>query len=92
MNKLDLIDDVASATGETVATVRSVMDAILDAVVRTLSSGGEVRLFGIGRLYLSHRVPRPARNLHTGEVVFVPSRKVVMLRPSKPLQRAVNKG
>jgi nucleoid DNA-binding protein len=51
-----------------------------------------VFLFGLGKLKVVERGQKLARNIHTGESVIVPPRKVVVLQPSDPLTEAANGG
>ncbi len=90
MNKQDLIDQVAAASGQSKAVVRAVMEAVLETAMRALASGHDVRLFGLGRLYVSKRKERPAWDIRASRPVVVPERNRPMLKASKPLIRAVN--
>jgi len=90
MLKKDLISHVAKDTGLPKKTIRQVMDAIVSSTTATLVAGGEVMLFGLGKLSISKRGPKPARNIWTGEKVIVPPRRAVVMAPNDALVKAVN--
>lgn len=92
MLKNELIKRVAFVSGKPQETVRSVLDAALAVVRRAVSKGDSVMLFGIGKLRVVERGEKQARNIHTGAIVIVPPRKVVVLQPSDPLNEAANGG
>lgn len=92
MLKNELIQRVSFVSGKPQTTVRSVLEATVAVVRRAVSKGDSVMLFGIGKLKVVERGEKQARNIHTGESVVVPPRKVVVLQPSDPLNEAANGG
>lgn len=90
MLKKDLINSVASDTKLSKQTIRQVMDSILETTTKALVAGDSVMVFGLGRMSISKRGPKQARNIHTGEIVIVPPRIAVVMAPSDPLVKAVN--
>lgn len=92
MLKNELIKRVAYVSGEPQGTVRMVLEATSAVVRRAVSKGESVFLFGLGKIKVVERGEKMARNIHTGESVIVPPRKVVVLQPSDPLNEAANGG
>ena len=92
MLKNELIKRVAYVSGRPQDVVRGVLDATTAVVRRAISRGDSIFLFGIGKLKVVERGEKLARNIHTGEKVIVPPRKVVVLQPSDPLNEAANGG
>lgn len=92
MLKNELIKRVAYVSGEPQGTVRMVLEATSAVVRRAVSKGESVFLFGLGKIKVVERGEKLARNIHTGESVIVPPRKVVVLQPSDPLNEAANGG
>lgn len=90
MLKKNLVDAVAADSGLPKKTVREVMAAIVEVSTKHLVADGEVRLFGLGKLYVSHRGPKKARDLWSGASVIVPARNAVVMAPSDSLVKAVN--
>jgi nucleoid DNA-binding protein len=92
MLKNELIKRVAYVSGRPQDVVRGVLDATTAVVRRAVSKGENVMLFGLGVIKIVERGEKRARNIHTGETVIVPPRKVVVLKPSDPLNEAANRG
>jgi DNA-binding protein HU-beta len=88
MKKFELVDVVSDLCGHPRVAVRAVLDATADAVRHAIARGEEVRLFGLGKLSVSSRGPKRARNIHTGETITVPARKVALFQASAPLEAA----
>ena len=88
MKKFELVEEVSKLSGQPRTVVRGVLDSTAKAVRDALSEGEEVRLFGLGKISLSRRGPKRARNIHTGEAVTVPARCVPLFRPSDSLEGA----
>lgn len=90
MLKKELIKKVAAESGHTEKTVREVIESILTVVLTALAGGASVMLLGLGKLGITHRGEKVARNLHTGAKVVVPPRTVATFRPSDAVVDALN--
>lgn len=91
MKKDEIIREVADRTGHTLVAVREIVDAVSDVAHDCIKAGEEFFALGLGKLVVKRRKKRPARNLHTGESVTVPARKVVLFKASDSLRRAANR-
>jgi DNA-binding protein HU-beta len=76
MNKTELVDKIAEDTGlrksEAERALRSVLDAITDAV----AAGEKVTLPGFGTFERRQRAARQGRNPQTGDTIRIASSKV----------------
>jgi nucleoid DNA-binding protein len=90
MLKHEFIKRVAFVSGQSAVTVRNVMAAATAVTKKAVSKGEDVMLCGLGKVKVTKRGEKRARNLHTGETVIVPPRKVVTLQPSTALTQAAN--
>lgn len=90
MLKHEFIKRVAYVSGESAGTVRMILSSAAAVTKKAISKGDSVFLFGLGKLDVVQRGEKRARNLHTGETVMVPPRKVVTLQPSTALTQAAN--
>lgn len=88
MLKHELIKEVSTDTGVPQQTVRHVLESVVNTVTSALRVGRPVHLFGLGKLFVSQRGAKKARNLHTGEDVVVPPRNVAVFRPSVAVDQA----
>lgn len=90
MLKKDLIRATAEISGKPQEVVREVLAAMNQATRRAVAAGDSVMLVGLGKLVVSERKARVARDLRTGKPVPVPAHKAVVLRPSDGLLSAAN--
>lgn len=90
MNKGELIDSIAKQTGLTKADSSRALDATLDAIQGTLSTGEKVSIPGFGTFDTAKRAARKGRNPQTGEPIKIKARTVAKFKPGKGLAEAVN--
>lgn len=89
MNKGDLVDAVASATGESKASVSEVVDATLGTITSALANGDKVTFTGFGTFERRHRKARMGRNPQTGAPVPIAAANVPAFKAGKGLKDAV---
>lgn len=89
MNKQQLVDYVANKTGLTKKDVSSALDAMVDAVVSTVSKNDSVTLTGFGTFLSVHRKATVKRNPLNGAAVKVPAKNVPKFKPGKSFKEAV---
>ncbi|MDR6828982.1 DNA-binding protein HU-beta [Bosea sp. BE271] len=89
MTKNELIAAIADDTAKSKADVSAVLMSLAGVVSKTLKSGGDVPLGGVGKLSSAKRDARQARNPSTGAVVDVPAKTVVRFKVAKDLADAV---
>jgi DNA-binding protein HU-beta len=89
MTKNELIAAIADETGKTKADVSAIMASLGTLVAKSLKSGGDVTLGGIGKLSAAKREAREARNPSTGATIKVPAKTVVKFKVTKDLADAV---
>ena len=89
MNKGELIDAVASATGESKSSVSSVIDETLKAITGVLADGDKVTFTGFGTFERRYRKARMGRNPQTGAPVPIAASNVPAFKAGKSLKDAV---
>lgn len=89
MNKQGIVEAVHAVLGSTKVQAESVVDTVIDSIVKTLKKGDEVSIAGLGIFAVKTRAARTARNPRTGEMVKVPATKVPKFRAAKALKDAV---
>jgi len=89
MNKADIAEKIHQKLGGTKVQAEEVVDTMIDSIVGTLKTGGEVSIAGLGIFSTKTRAARQARNPRTGESISVPSMKVPKFRAAKALKEAV---
>ena len=90
MNKQELIDAVAAATGESKTATGKSIDAIIEAVTKAVSQGETVQLIGFGAFSTGSRAARVGRNPSTGAEIQIAAAKTVKFVAGKAFKDAVN--
>jgi len=90
MNKQELIDAVAAATGESKAATGQTIDAIVEAVTKAVVGGETVQLVGFGSFSTGARAARVGRNPSTGAEIQIAAAKTVKFTAGKAFKEAVN--
>lgn len=90
MHKKELVDEVAAAVQLAKSDVESVVDAVVDAIGRSLADGHSVALPGFGTFEVRHRSARKGRNPQTGAEIDIAAADVPAFKPATALKRRVS--
>ena len=90
MNKSDLVDAIADASGLSKADAGRALDATVDTITSALKSGQSVSLVGFGTFTVRDRAARTGRNPRTGETIQIAASKNPAFKAGKALKDAVN--
>ena len=86
----DLIKAVAEETGESRATVKRVLDSILDEISKSLKEKEDVTLYGFGKFSTVERGARKGRNPSTGKAIDIAASTGAKFKPALKLKTFVN--
>ena len=89
MTKKEMAKVIADEFGITAEVSKAVIQRTFAAIIETLETDGRIELRNFGVFEVKTRKPRKARNPRTGEVVRVPSRKVVSFKPGKEMAERI---
>ncbi|MGH9085057.1 MAG: HU family DNA-binding protein [Acidimicrobiales bacterium] len=89
MNKAELVSAVAEKTGQSNASVSSVLGAIEDVITDTVSGGGKVTLPGFLSFERADRAARTGRNPATGAEIQIAATRVPKVKVGKTFKDAV---
>ena len=89
MNKSQLLQHLAEATGKTRKEVSEFMDLIVATAYSEAKKNGEFTIPGLGKLQKKDRAARMGRNPATGEAIKIKASKKVAFRAAKELKLAV---
>jgi len=81
MNKAEFIKAAAAKAEVSVAAATKVIDAALEAAVEAVKNGENVQLVGYANIVVAQKAAHTAKNPRTGEVVNVPAKKIVKIKP-----------
>ncbi len=90
VTKRDIVVEIAERTGFTQTEVKQVVEELLSGIGEILAENNTIEIRGFGTFYPKIRKPRPARNIHTGEVVPLKKRVVPLFRYSTGVKERVN--
>ncbi|MDE0898281.1 MAG: HU family DNA-binding protein [Longimicrobiales bacterium] len=93
MNKSDLVDALADATGMTKADAARAVDAMFapaDGIISAaLKNKQRVQITGFGTFESKHRKARQGRNPRTGETIQISATNTPAFRAGKGLKDAI---
>ncbi len=89
MNKMELIDAIASKASTSKAQAKRMLDCMIDEVKKSLSKKESVSLTGFGTFIVSRRAARKGRNPRTGATLNIPAMNVPRFRAGKTFKDAV---
>jgi DNA-binding protein HU-beta len=90
VNKSDVIQDVAGASGMSKSDVEKVIDAFFDTVRAAVGNGDRVAWPSFGSFSTTRRQARTGRNPRTGEPVPIAASTAVKFSSSSALKSALN--
>lgn len=94
MNKSELVDALADATGMSKADAGSAIDALFSTddgiVAKALGNGQRVQITGFGTFESKHRKARTGRNPRTGETIQIKASNSPSFKAGKGLKDAIN--
>jgi DNA-binding protein HU-beta len=90
MNKSELIAAVAETAELSKADAGRALEAVIDAVKKTLKKGDDVSLVGFGTFTVRKRAARTGRNPRTNEEIKIKASKVPAFKAGKALKDHLN--
>ena len=93
MNKSDLVDALADASGMTKADATRAVDAMFapdgGVISAALKAGKRVQITGFGTFESKHRKARQGRNPRTGETIQIKASNTPAFKAGKGLKDAI---
>jgi DNA-binding protein HU-beta len=89
MTKAEIIEQIVTSTGIDKPKVTATVEAIMEVIRTTMTSGENVYLRGFGTFLLKKRATKTARNISKGTFVKVPAHVIPAFKPCKELSSAV---
>ena len=90
MNKAELVDHVAAATGSGKKEAEEALEAVLGGIVDTVKKGEDVSVFGFGKFSPKANAARTGRNPQTGASIKISASKSVKFAPAQAFKTALN--
>ena len=90
MNKGDLIDAVAEATGGSKGDATTAVNTVFSSIEGCLQSGEKAAFVGFGTFSVNHRPARDGRNPATGATIKIKAKNAVKFKAGKALVDSMN--
>ncbi len=90
MNKEELVEQVATQTGQTKKQAATAVDAVFGSIAAALRRGEKVTVVGFGTFQVRRRAARDGRNPRTGAKIQIPPKTVPVFTAGKDLKAEVN--
>lgn len=91
MNKSELIAYVAEQSGQTKADAQRCLDAMVEALQKTLAKGDKFSLTNVFTIEPKFRAAKKGRNPRDGSTIQIPAAYQVKFKAGKSLKEAANK-
>lgn len=91
ITKRNIVVEISNDTGMTQVEVKDCIELLMDEICLGLQENRAIELRGFGTFFPKVRKPRPARNIHTGEVIPLKKRVVPLFRYSSNLKTLIDK-
>ncbi len=89
MTKAELIEQVASRSGQSKKDAAQAVEAMLEVIRDTLREGGDVSFTGFGKFHVQERKARTGVNPRSGERVEIAAGRVPKFTPGSALKGAL---
>ena len=90
MNKLELVDHIATDAELTKVDAARALEALLEGIEKTLKKGEEVRLVGFGTFSVRERAAGKGRNPATGKEIKIAASKNARFKAGAALKSSLN--
>lgn len=88
--KEDLVQTLFDQAGFSKQKARTTVETVFELVKKSLESGEDVLISGVGKFSVKKKAPRKGRNPATGEDLPLDARTVVVFRCSPVMRKRVN--
>jgi len=89
MTKADLVNEIVEETGLDRLEALRAVEAFMNSIKGSLSSGKNVYLRGFGSFIVKKRKKKTGRNISKGTVVIIPAHNVPSFKPAKTFVKEV---
>lgn len=90
MNKGELIEQIAEATGLTKKDSEAAVNALIETIQKSLKNGKKVAIAGFGTFDVSNRKARTGRNPQTGEEIKIAASRTPKFKAGKSFKEILN--
>jgi len=89
MTKADIVNEISKSTGIEKIAVQKTVEAFMEAVKGSLTSGKNVYLRGFGSFIVKKRAEKTARNISKNTTIIIPEHFIPSFKPAKSFVSAI---
>jgi len=83
MTKADIVSKISDQTGIEKVAVQATVEAFMESVKESLTSGNNVYLRGFGSFIVKERAEKTGRNISKNESIIIPAHNIPAFKPAK---------
>jgi len=83
MTKAEIVAEIANKTGIEKVAVQATVEAFMESVKNSLSSGENVYLRGFGSFTIKKRAEKTGRNISRNTTIIIPAHNIPAFKPAK---------
>ena len=91
MNKVDLIEEIASKLNLTKREITLIVDSLFETMEDRLLKGEEIKISGFGNIKKKKKKARKGIDPNTQQEIVIPSTNTLTIKTSKILKAKLNK-
>jgi DNA-binding protein HU-beta len=91
MTKAEIVAEIANKTGIEKVAVQATVEAFMESIKKSLSTGENVYLRGFGSFIIKKRAEKTGRNISRNTTLIIPAHNIPAFKPAKTFVGDVKK-
>jgi DNA-binding protein HU-beta len=83
MTKAEIVAEIANKTGIEKVAVQATVEAFMDSIKNSMTSGQNVYLRGFGSFIIKKRAEKTGRNISRNTTLIIPAHNIPSFKPAK---------
>jgi DNA-binding protein HU-beta len=83
MTKAEIVAEIANKTGIEKVTVQATVEAFMDSIKNSMTTGQNVYLRGFGSFIIKKRAEKTGRNISRNTTLIIPAHNIPSFKPAK---------
>ena len=90
MTKAEIVAEIANKTGIEKVAVQATVEAFMDSIKNSMTTGQNVYLRGFGSFIIKKRAEKTGRNISRNTTLIIPAHNIPSFKPAKTFVNKVN--
>jgi DNA-binding protein HU-beta len=83
MTKAEIVAEIANKTGIEKVAVQATVEAFMDSIKNSMTTGQNVYLRGFGSFIIKRRAEKTGRNISKNTTLIIPAHNIPSFKPAK---------